>query len=415
MANRSNRGRNIATVILAILAVAILGVMAFLVGRAGLSSMQSETAASEDQPVSFAAIVQDEPESSVPSVAESVASAAESAVESAPESAAESVAESAAESVPEPAKEEVQEYPYTAYGAGYDINVRDAASTDGNILGTIQRGEAVNVTEEKDGWSTVDYNGQTGYIKSEYLSKTKTYDQVWDLTTLANDRLDFGYSSENRDGDNIPTDWRWYEAKWGQFNVDWIQDTTQKTIYLTLDEGFGNDNTIKILDTLKEKNVKATFFLTKNFVDERPELVQRMIDEGHSLGNHTCTHPAMPSLTTDQQTEEIMTLQNLVKEQFGYDMRLFRFPEGAYSDQSLGLVNNLGVKAVVWSYAYVDYNDDDQPPVDESLQKALGALHPGAIYLLHAKSDTNTAMLGDFIDGARDKGFEFGTYPLDAN
>lgn len=428
MSNRSNRGRNIATAILAVLAIAILGVMAFLVGRAGLTSMKTETAASEEQTVSFENIITDSTESpaeSAASAVESAASAAESAEAAAEKDtkkdkkkkkkkAAESKAESAAESASESAEPAV-EYPLTAYGAGYDINVRAAANTEGEVLGTIQRGEAVTVTAvTEDGWSTVDYNGQTGYIKSEFLSTDKTYDQVWDLETLPNDRLDFGYSSENRDGDNVPTDWRWYEAKWGQFNVDWIQDTSQKTIYLTMDEGFGNDNTIKILDTLKEKNVNVTFFLTKSFVDERPELVQRMLDEGHQLGNHTCTHRVMPELSIDEQTEEIMTLQNQVKEQFGYDMKLFRYPEGAYSEQSLGLVNNLGFKAVFWSYAYVDYNDE-QPPVDESLQAALDALHPGAVYLLHAKSDTNTAMLADFIDGARDKGFEFGTYPLSAN
>lgn len=254
--------------------------------------------------------------------------------------------------------------------------------------------------------------GKTAYIKTEFVTSEKPERITWDIYDLDNERVDFGYSSANRDENNVPTDWEYYEERWGQFDADWIQDTTKNTIYLTMDEGFGNDNTITILDTLKEKGVNVTFFLTKNFVDERPELVQRMLDEGHQLGNHTCTHPVMPSLSIEDQTSQIMTLHNLVKDNYGYEMTAFRYPQGVFSKQSLGLVNNLGYKAVFWSYAYGDYDENDQPPVDESLEKALNALHNGAIYLLHASSDTNTAFLPDFIDGARERGFEFGRYPV---
>lgn len=235
----------------------------------------------------------------------------------------------------------------------------------------------------------------------------------WDLATLDTTREPFGYSS-NRDENNVPSDWSWYENQWGQFNVDWIQDTSKNVIYLTMDEGYPNDTTATILDTLKEKNVKALFFLTKEFVEGRPDIVQRMIDEGHMLGDHTCTHPDMTTLSLDDATSQIMDLYNEVNDQFGYQMRLFRFPYGAYSSQTLGLANNLGFKVVFWSYAYNDYSEE-QPDVQESLQKALDAVHPGAIYLLHASSTTNTAFLGDWIDGCRARGYEFGLYPLDSN
>ena len=241
-------------------------------------------------------------------------------------------------------------------------------------------------------------------------TQEETPDMQWDLWSLPTDTIPYGYVRENRDESNVPTDMFWYESQWGRFNVDWIQDTSQNVIYLTMDDGFANDTTAQILDTLKEKDVKAVFFLTKNFVDGMPEIVQRMIDEGHQIGNHTCTHPRMPEISIEEQTAEITGLQDQMRDQFGYEMKYFRFPEGAFSEQSLGLVNNLGLKAVFWSYAYNDYSEE-QPPVWESLQKALGELHPGAVYLLHASSSTNAAFLADFIDECRNRGFEFGVYP----
>ncbi|MDO4620856.1 MAG: polysaccharide deacetylase family protein [Lachnospiraceae bacterium] len=289
------------------------------------------------------------------------------------------------------------------------VNVRGAANTEGEKLGQLISGQEVTKTGEEGEWTQIDYNGQTAFVKTEFLSTEKTTLRTdWDLASLSTEAVNFGYSSANRDERNIPTDWAYYDNHWGEFAVKWIGDTSKNTIYLTMDEGFGNDNTITILNTLREKNVKITFFVTKNFVDDRPELVQEMLNDGHQLGNHTCTHPNMAALSLDEQNDQIMTLQNLVKEKFNYDMKYFRFPQGIFSAETLGLVNNLGMETVFWSYAYNDYDEDNQPDVAESLDKALNALHPGAIYLLHASSDTNTAFIGDFIDGARERGYEFG-------
>ena len=240
----------------------------------------------------------------------------------------------------------------------------------------------------------------------------------WDLTTLDATPVYFGYAPENRDPEtHIPTDWAWYESQWGQFNVDWIQDTSQNIIYLTMDEGYPNEYTNTILDILSEKNVKACFFLTQMFLDggeQSEQQIRRMIEDGHVLGNHTVTHRSMPSLSIEEQTAEITTINNNVRDRFGYELRLFRFPEGIYSSQCLGLVDNLGMKTCFWSYAYNDYSEE-QPPVEESLQKAIDGLHPGAVYLLHANSSTNTAFLAQWIDEARARGFEFGIYPQTAN
>ncbi len=289
------------------------------------------------------------------------------------------------------------------------VNIRSEPNTESSVLGQLTSGSKVTKTGESDDWTLFDYNGTTAYVKTEFLTaEHPTLKKDWELSELSTEAVNFGYSSANRDERNIPTDWEYYDQLWGQFAVKWIGDTSKDVIYLTMDEGFGNDNTITILQTLREKGVHVTFFLTKNFADERPELVQQMIDDGHQLGNHTCTHPDMTSLSVEDQTNQIMTLHNQIKDNYGYEMKYFRFPMGIYSSETLGLVNNLGYETVFWSYAYGDYDTENQPPVDESLAQALDALHPGAIYLLHADSDTNMTMLGDFIDGARERGFEFG-------
>lgn len=236
----------------------------------------------------------------------------------------------------------------------------------------------------------------------------------WDLTAINNDVVPFGYSDANRDANMIPTDWKFYESKWGMYNVNWIGDISRKVIYLTMDCGFANPVTEGILDILDQKGVKATFFITKMFYDESKPTIKRMIESGHLLGNHTCTHPNMPKAGIEAEKNEILTLNNLVKQDFGYDMKLFRFPEGAYSAQSLALVDNLGMKSVFWSYAYNDYSNT-QPPVEPSYQRAVQYLHPGAIFLLHASSSTNAQFLARWIDAAKAQGYTFELVPLTAN
>lgn len=220
----------------------------------------------------------------------------------------------------------------------------------------------------------------------------------------------YGYGAEV-DDKNRPGGCTWYDNKWGQYAADFIHPDSQY-VFLTFDEGYEYGFTPRILDTLKEKNVKAVFFCTMDFVKSHPELVQRMIDEGHVVGNHSLTHPAkgIPTLSVDDQIKEVDEVTRYVKEKFNYDMYLFRFPEGAFSEQSLAIVQSLGYRSVFWSFAHRDWYTDDQPDVQESLQNALAKVHGGEIFLLHAVSQTNTEMLADLIDGVRAKGFEFGYY-----
>lgn len=169
-----------------------------------------------------------------------------------------------------------------------------------------------------------------------------------------------------------------------------------------------------ILDILKEKNVKAVFFVTGHYCKTNPELVQRMIDEGHIVGNHSMNHPNFTTITPEEMYEEVKELHDYVQENFDYTMFLFRYPEGVFSEQSLAVLQDAGYQTSFWSYAYNDWDQNNQPDPDTAYQKVTGALHPGAIYLLHAVSETNSEILGDFIDEARSQGYEVSVYNIPA-
>ena len=202
------------------------------------------------------------------------------------------------------------------------------------------------------------------------------------------------------------------QQQYGDQGAFFLQNTKEKTIYLTFDEGYEYGLTDDILDTLKAKEVKAVFFVTMDFVNQNKDLVRRMIDEGHIVGNHSTNHPSMPSLSAEKQAKEIQTLHDKVKTEFGYEMSLFRYPMGEFSEASLAVLRNCGYKAVFWSFAYRDWVTDDQPDKEASLQLLCDQLHSGAIYLLHAVSRTNSDILGDFIDRARNEGYTFGAFPV---
>lgn len=179
----------------------------------------------------------------------------------------------------------------------------------------------------------------------------------------------------------------------------------EKRIILTFDQGYENGFTAPILDVLKEKNVKAIFFLTGDYAKKEEALVKRMIDEGHIIGNHGMTHASLPELDPAKLSEEIMSLHNYVLDKYSYEMQYLRPPCGEYSENMLSECSKLGYKTLMWSFAYVDWKTDDQPEPSQALEKIVSSAHGGGIYLLHSVSSTNAAVLGDAIDGLRDKGF----------
>ncbi len=179
----------------------------------------------------------------------------------------------------------------------------------------------------------------------------------------------------------------------------------EKNICLTFDEGYENGYTAEILDTLKRKGVKAVFFITYDYANRNKDLVKRMIDEGHTVGNHTYNHPSLPTLSADGVMSEITRLHDYIKQEFGYEMTLFRAPMGEFSEKTLAITQSLGYKSVFWSFAYKDYDTNAQPEKQAAFERITGAAHNGGIFLLHAVSKTNTEILGDVIDNFRSKGY----------
>lgn len=208
------------------------------------------------------------------------------------------------------------------------------------------------------------------------------------------------------DDKNRPTGALDFNANYGKYGATALRED-KKNILLTFDQGYENGYTAQILDTLKEKKVKAVFFLLQDYAERNPELVQRMIDEGHIVGNHSVSHYSMPDLSVEECRQEIEGLQEYMKQNFGVTMKLFRPPMGEFSEQSLSVTKDCGLSTMLWSFAYADWDVNAQPDPAQAKEKLIGAAHEGAIYLLHSVSQTNAEVLGEVIDGIRDEGFEF--------
>lgn len=208
------------------------------------------------------------------------------------------------------------------------------------------------------------------------------------------------------DDKNRPTGALDFNANYGKYGAEALRED-KKNILITFDQGYENGYTAQILDTLKEKKVKAVFFLLQDYAERNPELVQRMIDEGHIVGNHSVSHYSMPDLSVEECRQEIEGLQEYMKQNFGVTMKLFRPPMGEFSEQSLSVTKDCGLSTMLWSFAYADWDVNAQPDPAQAKEKLIGAAHEGAVYLLHSVSQTNAEVLGEVIDGIRDDGFEF--------
>ncbi len=184
--------------------------------------------------------------------------------------------------------------------------------------------------------------------------------------------------------------------------------STDKRMYLTFDCGYEYKNlTADILDTLKEKQVTAAFFLTLSYIKNNPELVRRMIDEGHTVGNHSATHPSFPDISRKKMAEELYLVDEYLEKNFGYKTRYFRFPAGENSENSLELVSSVGYRSIFWSLAYADYDTSKQKGYDEAFKTVTDRFHSGAVILLHAVSQDNADILPAVIDKARAEGYSF--------
>lgn len=186
----------------------------------------------------------------------------------------------------------------------------------------------------------------------------------------------------------------------------YVGDTSKKVVYLTFDEGYENGYTSKILDILKENDVKSIFFVTGAYVKAQPALVRRMLDEGHQIGNHTINHPSLPGVSDASLENELLGLEKQVEAEFKTKFKYLRPPMGEYSEKTLAAAQQLGLKTVFWSYAYDDYNVNNQRGADYAYNKVMDNLHDGAVYLLHAVSKDNTEALDRIIKDLKAKGYE---------
>ena len=181
----------------------------------------------------------------------------------------------------------------------------------------------------------------------------------------------------------------------------------KKTVYLTFDLGYEAGYTSKILEVLKNNDVKATFFITAHYVNTQADLVKQMIDEGHIIGNHTVNHKSMPSCSLETINKKVMDLHSAISGKFGYEMKFIRPPKGEYSERTVAYTNTLGYKTVMWSFAYDDWDEKKQGREEYGKKKILDNVHNGEIMLLHATSKDNANILDDVIKQIKQMGYEF--------
>lgn len=225
--------------------------------------------------------------------------------------------------------------------------------------------------------------------------------------TLSNKKIGWGIK---RNDNNVQPDLGSINKKLIEENDDIAMgNKDDKFVYLTFDEGYEAGYTSKILDVLKENDVKAAFFITGHYLNSASDLVQRMIDEGHIVGNHTVNHPSMPDLDDAKLKNEVTKLHTSVYEKFGYEMKYLRPPKGEFSERTLALSKSLGYTTVMWSFAYDDWNENNQGREEYAKEKILSNIHNGAVILLHANSKDNSNILDYIIKEIKTQGYEFKT------
>ncbi len=198
-------------------------------------------------------------------------------------------------------------------------------------------------------------------------------------------------------------------AQLQKYDAAYLGNTSEKVLYLTFDAGYENGCTAKILDTLQKHNVSAAFFLVGSYMERNPDLVRRMVAEGHIVGNHTMHHYNMEKITDPAAfAEELQELERLFLELTGKELpKYYRPPQGIYSMENLKNAKDLGYKTVFWSLAYVDWNNDKQPTKEQAFSKLLPRVHNGAVVLLHSTSKTNAEILDELLTRWKEMGYTF--------
>lgn len=224
------------------------------------------------------------------------------------------------------------------------------------------------------------------------------------VSQVQNWGLGFGESGTQPTG-NVSAD------KLAEYDAYYVGDAEDKVIYLTFDAGFENGNTEPILDALKKHNAKGTFFVVGHYLESAPDLVKRMVEEGHTVGNHTYNHPDMSAISDKEAfMKELQDVETLYKEITGEEMvKYYRPPQGKFSVENLQMAKELGYKTFFWSLAYVDWYQNDQPTHQQAFDKLMPRIHPGAIVLLHNTSQTNGEIIDELLTKWEEMGYRFGT------
>lgn len=230
-------------------------------------------------------------------------------------------------------------------------------------------------------------------------------DSTIDISALDNTTYGWGLKKVKNAAPEVPST---IESTLKQYDAYYLGDTSSKVLYLTFDEGYENGYTSKILDVLRDNQVPACFFITGPYLKTEQELVRRMTEEGHDVGNHTVNHPSMPSVSdNDKLKQEITELSEEYYNLTGQTMLFMRPPKGEYSERTLALTRDLGMKTIFWSFAYKDWDTNFQRGSDFAYQEVMDYIHNGCIILLHAVSKDNADALDRIIKDAQAQGYTF--------
>jgi len=300
------------------------------------------------------------------------------------------------------------------------------STVSGQIIGIIPAGAAVEIVSEENSWTQVIYGDKSGYVYSSFLSASAYQPElitIGSIHTITNAELDriassydatpqgFGANGGGADDKNRNQNALNLEKNLAEFKPLIFGDKDSNKIYLSFSCGWENaPNTSTILDTLADAGVKAVFYINHEYASRNSDLVRRMINEGHEIGNHGYSHPdnGMPSLSITEQMNDAIRMQSYMYDNFGYTMKKYNFSSSAWSHQSVALMTSMGYRVCFYSFNYADYDTNNPLPPSDVLTKLTDALAPGCIYYLHPVSTGNTGALADFIETARNRGYEFG-------
>lgn len=197
-----------------------------------------------------------------------------------------------------------------------------------------------------------------------------------------------------------------------KYNAHYTGDTSRRKLYLVFSAGYESGHTPRILDTLKENTVQGVFFLVGDYVKKNPELVKRMLEEGHHVGGHSMTHPSLPLVDLQRLEYEMVGYEKFFIENFGKGIKYFMPPSGEYSERVLAAAHQLEYKTIFWSFAYKDYDEKDQRGANYAYNKVMPNLHNGAFIFLHLVSRDNAEALDRIIKDTRAKGYELGDFDI---